>query len=1153
MLDKCTAIIGEEVACQGLFDRKFEQLYSDCTAGATSCKSLWLKSQEVACDGCGETVSFTCQCCTEYKQWQKMHPEAAKKLQQEADKPCYYRVCDEKVHVSTDVYQGTIRALHAAPKGPCTGKALTTGDHPYTCDACEALQHGQNSQLLHKLWRASKLKHPRTETNRASQHGVNHKYCSKVNVQAALHIKKNQLAKAVSGVNKANEKLLRDSWAENATARPFIEQLLQLFQSNALSEFDIDFLKNWVDKKLGGRYYHANEQARSLAILLSNRFGEKMYSTISPMLGLPAARQAQRLRAKDLGSATYLPGLNDWAFSIAAKHQRPYHNSMDGTRVVRTVELYRDQYLVGESFHPDVRKFPTASQLPQIETWEKVQQYVLSVRREGRYAAEAYSFDLVDTSGKLPDLLTGSIPEPTSGVTASHVYAMMLEVERRASRHSLSLVGHCTDSASNALNALLKLATPTEYLVDNLKVSFLGLRRTDFYLFAPFFRSGFPSIAYPCWDHSGRTVLRNLMRRDIVAEVSTNASGMYISHAANIQDLHLLKKKHPTSIVKYSDISPHIRQNCDATSRVLTQTVIHDLEAHVPGSNATQLFLQAAVWTHAPYRNDKFGSPPAVVKSLWAGIMTWRRWRQYVILSPSLSLSNDFISRPHYLTEELLVHSGINHLLCMYLCFPESDLTQYSLRHTGNRGLEAIHGMFRGGTTSLPITSPNLSFREFLEKMNSAQQIHKVEHHLQQIPGNSIVASKKKRKTFAASSRETSESNVSAYALPGTFASFLDELERACKDGDKNSMEAIERLAPEMAATLKQHKQWKNPSVPLEDKPSTLEVAQSLSDLKAITPDQIAALIERELGPLTEQSPSNTPLQEEEYREALANMLIDIELPGISNTSTVRDISNTSTVRSVLRGLQPQREVPNKNRGKRFATGELAANVSNIAGHSVEEFQFWTVYPTSSGLVDAKIFLLAQVNILLSEGKPCKSAEKNPSTEVILTLYDYNPDTTLYEASGRSNLLKASVVLQTNVTTHVTFNEKSVKLTLAGVAELEGYIPFSKDINVDERLEELGISTEADAISEDEDDEEIEAIVKKQYNGRLNHYEYLVKWKGYSAKHNTWELISNIPADILDKFEQDRVSSANTSTPIRPGLRDRQTIKPRYDKNFITS
>lgn len=69
------------------------------------------------------------------------------------------------------------------------------------------------------------------------------------------------------------------------------------------------------------------------------------------------------------------------------------------------------------------------------------------------------------------------------------------------------------------------------------------------------------------------------------------------------------------------------------------------------------------------------------------------------------------ISWPHYLTEEVLVHAGINHLLCIYLCFPNCDVSDFSLRHSGNRVLEAIHGMFRGGTSSLPITSPNLSFR----------------------------------------------------------------------------------------------------------------------------------------------------------------------------------------------------------------------------------------------------------------------------------------------------------------------------------------------------------------------------------------------------------------------------------------------------------
>ena len=71
----------------------------------------------------------------------------------------------------------------------------------------------------------------------------------------------------------------------------------------------------------------------------------------------------------------------------------------------------------------------------------------------------------------------------------------------------------------------------------------------------------------------------------------------------------------------------------------------------------------------------------------------------------------------------------------------------------------------------------------------------------------------KKRKTFTASSRESKENYVSAYTLPETFVYFLDELEEACEDGDNNL--AIERLAPQMAAILKDNKQWENPSVPL--------------------------------------------------------------------------------------------------------------------------------------------------------------------------------------------------------------------------------------------------------------------------------------------------------------------------------------------------
>ena len=122
---------------------------------------------------------------------------------------------------------------------------------------------------------------------------------------------------------------------------------------------------------------------------------------------------------------------------------------------------------------------------------------------------------------------------------------------------------------------------------------------------------------------------------------------------------------------------------------------------------------------------------------------------------PELKLSLNFISSAHYMTEELLVHAGIDHLLTLYLLFPDLPIEDYSIRNTGNRGLEAFHSIFRGGTATLPITSANLSFQEFLSLMNKVVQVSDAEHALKKIDGNSITASKKKKKTCARNSDDT--------------------------------------------------------------------------------------------------------------------------------------------------------------------------------------------------------------------------------------------------------------------------------------------------------------------------------------------------------------------------------------------------------------
>ena len=113
----------------------------------------------------------------------------------------------------------------------------------------------------------------------------------------------------------------------------------------------------------------------------------------------------------------------------------------------------------------------------------------------------------------------------------------------------------------------------------------------------------------------------------------------------------------------------HVQQHCDATVRVLSQKAIKEVKTFVPSAKATQLYLQATLWIIEPFRNNKFGSPPKVVQSLWSGVMTWRRWRKYLEITNGLTLIEHWISRIHNLTLELMGHAGILHQLSLFLSF----------------------------------------------------------------------------------------------------------------------------------------------------------------------------------------------------------------------------------------------------------------------------------------------------------------------------------------------------------------------------------------------------------------------------------------------------------------------------------------------------
>ena len=147
---------------------------------------------------------------------------------------------------------------------------------------------------------------------------------------------------------------------------------------------------------------------------------------------------------------------------------------------------------MGREFPPDVRLF--YNQLVEAKSMAEVQEFVLQVRKDEGYSAEAYSYNISDTSGEYPDVLIGSIPEAKSGVTGYHVLAQMIEVDKRAKLHKLPLIGHCTDSAANALKGLAMLAMPCNFMGHGIE--FIGLPISQYRFYSLLLRPPYPSIAY---------------------------------------------------------------------------------------------------------------------------------------------------------------------------------------------------------------------------------------------------------------------------------------------------------------------------------------------------------------------------------------------------------------------------------------------------------------------------------------------------------------------------------------------------------------------------------------------------------------------------------------------------------------------------------
>ncbi|CEI96166.1 Putative Chromodomain Y-like protein 2 Short=CDY-like 2 [Rhizopus microsporus] len=94
-------------------------------------------------------------------------------------------------------------------------------------------------------------------------------------------------------------------------------------------------------------------------------------------------------------------------------------------------------------------------------------------------------------------------------------------------------------------------------------------------------------------------------------------------------------------------------------------------------------------------------------------------------------------------------------------------------------------------------------------------------------------------------------------------------------------------------------------------------------------------------------------------------------------------------------------------------------------------------------------------------------------------------------------------------------------------------------------------------MSQEADDEtnyyEVEAILDKR-EFSTGAAEYLIKWKGYSEEHNTWEPEDNLNCpDILAAFNQGRINAREKNREARKKTKTQKVKKEKHRKSASTS
>lgn len=398
----------------------------------------------------------------------------------------------------------------------------------------------------------------------------------------------------------------------------------------------------------GRRSVEKIKKFSTLAFIVGGRF---LYEILSANLALPSPSSVNGYMQVDDCDARVFEGhlrAKELKAFLLRRHLPPYvWLSEDGTRIVDKIQYdgTTDQ-LIGM-----VLPLSQSTGMPIPNTSETSLEYIQQTMKSSEKSKILYTAMAKPMAIGSPSFCLTAFGT-NNRFTSTDVLRRIKFTKAKLNEEGITTAGFSSDGDPKLLQAMriqLQLPTITD---DKLPKRFLGW-------FVAKFRPDILCVqdAY----HIG-TKLKNRLLNTVVMLILGN-SIVTASHLKIFLD-NVSKDQHHLTI---GDINGADKMNVDSVKRIFSQKVGECLKKHVPGSNATILYLKLIrfIFLAFSYKDqEKDITPLERIYYIWHVVFIMRIWRYWLFKHKEYNLHN-FVTSNSYMCVEINAHSLINAAIAM--------------------------------------------------------------------------------------------------------------------------------------------------------------------------------------------------------------------------------------------------------------------------------------------------------------------------------------------------------------------------------------------------------------------------------------------------------------------------------------------------------